>query len=120
MSFTVEQKSLLTKLMASENLTVEHQKISTARFDVKNRILYLPIWQNMEGFMYDHLGGHEVGHALYTPEDGWHDVAVDKSKGKNYKSFLNVIEDARIEKKVSRKFPGLKTSFRKEIGRAHV
>ena len=113
MSFTVEQKSLLTKLMASENLTVEHQKINTAKFDTKNRILYLPIWQNMEGFMYDHLGGHEVGHALYTPSDGWHDAAVDKTKGKNFKSFLNVVEDARIEKKITRKFPGLKTSFRK-------
>jgi len=113
MSFTVEQKSLLTKLMASENLTVEHQKIHTAKFDPKNRILYLPIWQNMEGFMYDHLGGHEVGHALYTPADGWHDAAIDKTKGKNYKSFLNVVEDARIEKKVTRKFPGLKSSFKK-------
>ena len=103
----------MTKLMASENLTVEHQKINTAKFDTKNRILYLPIWQNMEGFMYDHLGGHEVGHALYTPSDGWHDAAVDKTKGKNFKSFLNVVEDARIEKKITRKFPGLKTSFRK-------
>jgi hypothetical protein len=99
--------------MASENLTVEHQKIHTAKFDPVNRVLYLPIWQDMTGFMYDHLGGHEVGHALYTPADGWHDVASDDSKGKNFKSFLNVIEDARIEKKVTRKFPGLKTSFRK-------
>ena len=113
MSFTVEQKNLLTKLMASENLTVEHQKIHTAKFDPVNRVLYLPIWRDMTGFMYDHLGGHEVGHALYTPADGWHDVATDKSKGKNYKSFLNVVEDARIEKKVTRKFPGLKSSFKK-------
>ena len=99
--------------MASENLTVEHQKIHTAKFDPVNRVLYLPIWQDMTGFMYDHLGGHEVGHALYTPADGWHDVATDETKGKNFKSFLNVVEDARIEKKVTRKFPGLKTSFRK-------
>jgi hypothetical protein len=113
MTFTVEQKNLLTKLMASENLTVEHQKIHTAKFDPVNRVLYLPIWQDMTGFMYDHLGGHEVGHALYTPADGWHDVATDDSKGKNFKSFLNVVEDARIEKKVTRKFPGLKTSFKK-------
>jgi len=113
MTFTVEQKNLLTKLMASENLTVEHQKIHTAKFDPVNRVLYLPIWQDMTGFMYDHLGGHEVGHALYTPADGWHDASIDKTKGKNFKSFLNVVEDARIEKKVTRKFPGLKTSFRK-------
>ena len=111
MAFTVEQKSQLAKLMATENLRVEHQKINTAKFDTKNRVLYLPIWQNMTGTLYDLLCGHEVGHALYTPAEGWHDVATDKSKGRNYKSFLNVVEDARIEKKVKRKYPGLKTSF---------
>ena len=112
-AFTVEQKSQLAKLMATENLTIQHSKIHTAKFDPIKRILYLPIWKDMTSFMYDLLGGHEVGHALYTPADGWHDVATDKTKGKNYKSFLNVIEDARIEKKVIRKYPGLKSSFRK-------
>jgi hypothetical protein len=111
--FTAEQKSQLAKLMATENLTIQHQKMQTAKFDPKNRVLYLPIWQNMSGFMYDLLCGHEVGHALYTPADGWHDVATDTTKGKNYKSFLNVVEDARIEKKIKRRYPGLKTSFQK-------
>ncbi len=112
-TFTVEQKSQLAKLMATENLTVEHKKVQTAMFDTKNRVLYLPIWQNMSGYLYDLLTGHEVGHALYTPAEGWHDVAADKSKGRGYKSFLNVLEDARIEKKVIRKYPGLRMSFRK-------
>lgn len=112
-AFTVEQKSQLAKLMATENLTIQHSKIHTAKFDPINRVLYLPIWKDMSSFMYDLLGGHEVGHALFTPPQGWHDVAADKTKGKNYKSFLNVIEDARIEKKVIRKYPGLKSSFRK-------
>lgn len=113
MSFTVEQKSQLAKLMATENLTIQHQKIRTAYFDPKNRVLYLPIWQNMDGDMYDLLGGHEVGHALYTPPEGWHDVATDKTRPKAFKNFLNVVEDARIEKKVQRKYPGLKSSFRR-------
>jgi hypothetical protein len=112
MNFTAEQKTQLAKLMATENLTVQHQKISTARFDPQNRILYLPIWQNMTGVIYDLLCGHEVGHALYTPTSGWHDAVVDKSKPQNYKSFLNVVEDARIEKKVKRKYPGLATAFK--------
>ena len=112
-AFTVEQKSQLAKLMATENLTVQHQKIRTARFDPKNRVLYLPIWQNMSGDLYDLLCGHEVGHALYTPAEGWHDAVTDKTKNKNFKSFLNVVEDARIEKKVKRKYPGLKSSFQK-------
>ena len=113
MSFTVEQKSQLAKLMATENLRVEHQKIRTAKFDPKNRVLYLPIWQNMSGVLYDLLTGHEVGHALYTPAEGWHDAVVDKSKGRHYKHFLNVVEDARIEKKVKRRYPGLKMSFQR-------
>ena len=112
MSFTAEQKSQLAKLLATENLTVQHQKISTAKFDTKNRILYLPIWQNMTGFIYDLLVGHEVGHALYTPTEGWHDAVMDNDKNKNYKNFLNVVEDARIEKKVKRKYPGLNSAFR--------
>lgn len=111
-TFTAEQKSQLAKLMATENLTVQHQKIRTAKFDPVNRVLYLPIWQDMSGDLYDLLCGHEVGHALYTPASGWHDAVVDKSKGKNFKSFLNVVEDARIEKKVKRRYPGLTKSFR--------
>lgn len=57
--------------------------------------------------------GHEVGHALNTPEAGWHNAIHDES-GKplgKFKGFLNVIEDARIEKLVKRKFPGLAKSF---------
>lgn len=106
-----ESKSQLAKLMATENVDVQHQKISTAKFDPKNRVLYLPIWKNMDGSLYDLLCGHEVGHALFTPADGWHDAVVGENKPKNYKNFLNVVEDARIEKKVQRKYPGLRKSF---------
>jgi len=85
-----ESKSQLAKLMATENVDVQHQKISTAKFDPKNRVLYLPIWKDMDGALYDLLCGHEVGHALFTPADGWHDAVLDKSKPKNFKNFLNV------------------------------
>jgi hypothetical protein len=108
-AFTTETKSQLAKLLATENIRIEHKKLPTAAFDPKNRVLYCPIWKDMSGYMYDLLMGHEVGHALYTPADGWHDAAC--SNGKNFKSFLNVIEDARIEKKVKRKYPGLRSSF---------
>lgn len=109
MTFTVESKSQLAKLLATENLTIEHQKISTARFDPKNRVLYCPIWKDMSGSLYDLLMGHEVGHALYTPAEGWHDAV--SGRGANFKGFLNVVEDARIEKKVKRKYPGIRNSF---------
>ncbi len=106
----IEQKSLLAKLMAAENISVEHKKIPTAAFDVKNRVLYLPILKWKPGSeVYDLFCAHEVGHALWTPEDGWHSSA--SKKGKGYKSFLNVVEDARIEKKIKRKFAGARKSM---------
>jgi hypothetical protein len=118
MQYSVESKSQLAKLLASENLTVEHKKVQTASFNLKDRILTCPIWKDMTGEMYDLMLGHEVGHALETPEEGWHDaVTTGKSQfSKNFKQFLNVIEDARIEKKIKRKFPGIKPSFIKAYG----
>jgi hypothetical protein len=103
-------KSILAKLLASENITVSHQNVKTAYFDLKNRTMILPVWKDMDGDLYDLLTGHEVGHALNTPERGWHD-AVKEGDNKKFKDFLNVVEDARIEKLVKRKFPGLSKSF---------
>jgi hypothetical protein len=108
-TFTSQTKSQLAKLLATENIRIEHRKMNTAAFDPKNRVLYCPIWKDMSGDLYDLLMGHEVGHALYTPAQGWHDAVCDN--GKNFKAFLNVIEDARIEKKIKRKYPGLRPSF---------
>lgn len=110
MNFTQESKSQLAKLLASEDITVEHRKVSTAMFDLKNRTLICPIWKDMSGDIYDLLLGHEVGHALETPEKGWHNAidSRDKKISRNFKAFLNVVEDARIEKKMKRRFPGLR------------
>ena len=105
----VNTKSMLAKILASENITVEHGNYETASMDVKNRILRLPIWKEMSGSLYDLMVLHEVGHALYTPEDGWHESASDKGSG--YKSFLNVVEDARIERKIKDKYPGGRKAF---------
>ena len=62
-----EVKGTLARLLATENLTVEHRKVSTAFFDVEKRLLCLPIWKTASNTVYDLLVGHEVGHALYTP-----------------------------------------------------
>ena len=102
-------KDILAKLLATENITVVQENAKTASFNVRDRVLTLPLWENLDGDNYDHFIGHEVGHALYTPEDGWHDAVCDR--GRAYKSFLNVIEDARIEKLIQRKYPGLRRNF---------
>ena len=97
-----EVKGTLARLLATENLTVEHRQVTTAYFDVEKRVLCLPIWKSASNTVYDLLVGHEVGHALYTPADDWGDTP---------KAFINVLEDARIEKLMKRTYPGLRKSF---------
>ena len=106
---SISHKSTLAKLLATENLRIEHQKVKTAMFDLKNRTLILPIWKNMSSDLYDLLIGHEVGHALFTPAQGWHGE-ID-ARGIGIKSYLNVLEDARIERKIKDKFPGIRRNF---------
>ena len=100
-----EVKGTLAKLLATENLNVEHRAVETAYFDIGNRVLCLPIWKNVSSNVYDMLVGHEVGHALYTPMDYadhlW-EVPQD---------ILNVLEDVRVEKHMKRRYPGLARSF---------
>ena len=101
MTVNQEVKGTLAKLLATENLTVEHRKVTTASFDVNNRVLILPIWKTASNTVYDLLVGHEVGHALYTPNK-----PHDGDRG-----FVNVLEDVRIEKLMKRTYPGLRKSF---------
>jgi len=99
----------LAKLLAAENITIEHRSVPTAYFDVKNRILVLPMWKNMPQYLYHLLVLHEVGHSLFTDADGWEDIV--KKHEKDFRGYLNVVEDARIERKIKTKFPGSRKDF---------
>ena len=115
-------KSQLAKLLATENISFRHDAgASTAYFDVKNRELVLPVWQNISEDLYDMLVVHEVGHALDTPYQDWKNaiesIAI-KIHGDNWKAavgsikgFLNVVEDARIDKRQKRRYPGSKRNY---------
>ena len=46
----------LARLLATENITVQHQPVPTASFDTGSRVLTLPVWNDMPGFLYDMLG----------------------------------------------------------------
>ena len=106
MSF-LEVKGSLAKLLATENLHVQHDgAASTASFNTATRVLTLPILATESAHVYDMFVGHEVGHALYTPND-WRDRVDDTVPF----DFVNVIEDARIEKLIQAKFPGLRVDF---------
>ena len=100
-----EIKSQLAKLLATEDLIVEHKQVKTACFNVHTRVLTLPMWERASNTVYDLLVGHEVGHALFTPDENWLEkVAVPPQ-------FVNVVEDARIEKLMKRKYMGLAKTF---------
>jgi len=100
-----EIKSQLAKLLATEDLIVEHKNVQTAEFNVHTRVLTLPKWDRASNNVYDSLVAHEVGHALYTPDRNWYkEVQVPPS-------FVNIVEDVRIEKLMKRRYAGLAKCF---------
>lgn len=101
------QRSMLARLLSKENISVQHGKYNTAFFDVKNRVLGLPIWKDRGKDVYDLLLGHEVGHALYTPADGWTKQLPCRM------DYLNIVEDVRIEAIIQTTYPGLIGAFRR-------
>ena len=105
MTVNFEIKSQLAKLLATEDLVVENKDVETAEFNVHTRVLTLPFWKRASSVVYDMLVGHEVGHALFTPDEDW------TEKVKVPQQIVNVCEDARIEKLMKRKYPGLSKTF---------
>jgi len=100
-----EIKSQLAKLLATEDLVVEHKKVETAQFNVQTRVLTLPMWEKASNNVLDSLVCHEVGHALYTPDYDW---SKDRKIGFD---FVNIVEDARIEKLMKRRYAGISKTF---------
>ena len=105
-------KTLLAKLLATEDITVVHKNMPTAYFDTKNRELGLPILKNMSGDIYDLMTLHEVGHALWTDPEDWDKIVSADNDDDLPKSFINVTEDVRIERKIKDKYPGGRRAFR--------
>ena len=106
---TFKDKSTLVKLLAEEDLQVTYKTVPTAHFDVKAREVVLPIWKDKSEAVMDMMSLHEVGHALWTPMD-----LIKKGQKKEVKhSFLNVLEDVRIEKMIQEKYLGSVKVFKK-------
>ena len=111
MAVQQEIKSQLAKLLATEDIVVEHKHVETAQFNVQTRVLILPLWEKASNDVYDMLVGHEVGHALFTPDE-------EPPKDVPH-SFINVCEDARIEKLMKRKYLGIAKSFYRGYSEMH-
>ena len=106
----LNQQGMLAKLLAKEDLRIQHGNYSTAFFDTKSRTLGLPIWKTSGKNVYDLLVGHEVGHALFTPAEG-----IEKFRRELPEvpfDICNIVEDVRIERMVQDLYPGLASVFR--------
>lgn len=95
---------LSARLLATENLAVVRARTRTASFDIKSRVLTLPMWKEMTPEIEDMLIGHEVGHALYTGDEYIEPIRENPK----LMGYMNIIEDVRIEKLIKRKYPGLR------------
>lgn len=96
MSNFLQTRGMLAKLLAQENLLVEHDSTaSTASFNTDTRVLKLPVLKTENENVYNMFVAHECAHALETPQH-WKD---DIPKGVSF-DFVNVIEDGKIEGKV--------------------
>ena len=106
-TLNIDTKSQLAKLIATENITVQQNNVKTASIDVVNRILTLPIFKTDSKDVTDMLVAHECAHALFTPTDGWKKVSDDDE----LRSYVNVLEDCRIDKKIQKKYPGVVNNY---------
>jgi hypothetical protein len=104
MSVNLEVKGMLARLLATEDIVVEHKKVETACFNVHTRVLTLPMWK-ASSVVVDLLVAHECGHSIFTDDIDW-----SKTR-KIPPQFVNITEDARIEKLMKRKYAGLAKTF---------
>ena len=105
MSDKFEIRGTLARLLATEDLIVEHKKVDTACFNVHTRCLTLPLWEKATDSVYNMLVLHEISHSLWTPNIDW------TENHKIPQQFINVCEDVRVEKLCKRKYPGSPKSF---------
>ena len=100
----MKNKSTIAKLLSEEDIHVVYKQMETAYFNPKDRELGLPIWDDEKttADIEDLLVCHEIAHALWTPLDMLEKAQVRKINH----SFVNIVEDARIERMVQDKYRG--------------
>ena len=106
----MKNKSTIARLLAEEDIHVVNKAMDTAYFNIKKRELGLPIWKDEISKVEEELMVcHEIGHALWTSMN-----MINKAEARGLNaSFVNILEDARIEKFVKRKYPGSVNLFKK-------
>ena len=65
MAVQQEIKSQLAKLLATEDIVVEHKHVETAQFNVDTRVLILPLWEKASNYVYDMQGDNRTNFFLF-------------------------------------------------------
>lgn len=108
------KNDILSNLLAKEKIRVIRQPVETASFNIETRTMILPSWKNLPECLELMLICHEVGHALYTTKDlleEFQSLLGVKTLKRSQFSYLNVVEDVRIEQLIVIKYPGVKRHF---------
>lgn len=110
----IDSKNNLARLLATENIWIQHRNVDTASFDLVSRILTFPIWKDMSDAIYNMLAGHEVGHALYDEHTDGIEIGkrIDPKNPLIAFRYWNIVADVRIERLIKTEYPGLIRSFR--------
>ena len=109
----------LARLLATENIDIRHGNGGTtdAYFDVEKRILTLPKFSDVDEERYMMYLVHEVSHAIYTPAKEWTNlIAADPS----IKTYVNIVEDARIERLIKKRYPGTRVDLARGYKKFHA
>lgn len=99
------------KLLAGENITVKFENNAHPKFNTKTRTLTVPYFDNRRDSdisINKLFIAHEVGHALFTSSQI---VDDQNNRIKPIFNYVNILEDARIERKMKKMFKGLSSQF---------
>lgn len=120
MSTNLSKLTILGRLMASENIAISFDTGDDigGSFDTKKRVVRLS-GINLSKYNDAEIEGvliHEIGHARYTPDTDWKTgierLVTETGCTKAYAAHvLNVVEDARIERKMEELYAGVHRAF---------
>jgi hypothetical protein len=112
----IEVNETLARMLATENLHIRYSpSTKTAHFEVKTRLLTLPLYSRLEQIVHLLLAGHEAFHALWTKIDRATASRLIDANPKNEKRaarYFNICEDVRIENLGKELYPGMRAVFR--------
>lgn len=113
----LQEKSLVAKLMAEDEISIQISG-SSAYYNAESKTVNIPAMKDITPSMFEWFVAHEVSHSINTPAD-WYHVKEEDEKvipiGRKFHTYLNITEDARIEKIILSKYRGLKNLANKAV-----